>query len=167
MMHVNLYLRGSRMNPPFVPGGQELIINEILACLDGCESVFVPFYNEFLVDRLRANDYEVRTCNQHHTYQVPEADAIYFGTPTIVNNKNLFPDLEEWTYKKERTVVRNLTYLARAFSYKKLICGLGSGDITLSDRLSDINGQLSDVACYKRFKDFEDWVICKEYKHEL
>jgi len=63
----------------------------------------------------------------------------------------------------ERQTVRKVVNLATKGKYRKIVCGLGSGDISLEERMEDL-GEGGRVVCYKDFGDFQDWVIEKEIK---
>jgi hypothetical protein len=89
-------------------------------------------------------------------------DAIYFGTPTIVNNQPLFSDnvSDAWTKETERFFVRDLCKRVEAQRFKLIVSGLGSGDISPGERLEDMGG--GKIVCYKDFGHFQDWVLMRE-----
>jgi len=155
-----LYMKLSGVRPKEA-GGQELILYEILAAIPEGSKVFLPFYsNGLLAKYLVAHNYKVITDETKNTYDLleyPQGCVVYFGTPTIVDNTNLFPDFESWNKSKEREVVRRITEKAIIAEATKIICGLGSGDISVEERMRDIGG--GSLITYKKFNTFEDWVI--------
>lgn len=87
-----------------------------------------------------------------------EIDAVYFGVPTIVNNKALF-FAYGWNVERARDAARRVTACAQSMGAKLIVSGLGSGDIGVYDRLQDMGG--GHVVAYKNFGDFEDWVLAR------
>jgi len=93
-------------------------------------------------------------------------DAIYWGTPTIVDDKPLFPDSLEpgvghsWDKIRERATSTQLAKLAVEQKAKRIITGLGSGDISWKERLMDMGG--GRIVSWKDFGDFEDWVLVRD-----
>lgn len=145
-------------------GGQELILAEIIGALTGCKAVWLPFYSSgSLQEALVAQHFKVVSNRTRHMYRDPwptQCDAIYFGTPTIVDGKALFPDRESWTKDKERKIVRDLCDQAKV-AKARVVCGLGLGDIFIEERVSDIGG--GKVIAYKDFGLFQDWVIRADF----
>lgn len=152
-------------------GGQELISDEIVALCG--KAVWLPYPTTGLQLALQASGRET-------VLDLSSAcDTVYFGTPTIVNDAPLFARgvpvyigfgrrpvwcPKEWTKETERLAVRALRTEADVHGLR-IVCGLGSGDISVDERLADIGG--GNVAAYKAFVDdegdeFEDWVIAKE-----
>lgn len=155
----NYYSKNGRM------GGQELILPEIIAALDGVQKVYLPFLSSgTLAHELDRWGHQVWSQeNTPHAYERPtpilKGGAMYFGTPTIVNGAPLFDEVEEWTKEKERRVVRSLVESARCLGYSRIVCGLGSGDISVEERTSDLGG--GRVVAFKDFGDFQDWVLIR------
>lgn len=151
-----------------VPGGQELILYEILANLFDLNSIYLPFFSSgtlFSYLRKRLMIMHV-ICGHVREPVVPEipkyTDALYFGTPTIVNDRPLFWEgvSNEWTKEKEREFVRTICDRAYSFGYRRIISGLGSGDISPEERLQDMGG--GKIVCYKDFGSFQDWVLRRD-----
>lgn len=152
-------------------GGQELILPEIVSLLGEINFVYLPFPSNGLLGRtvwsLGKQLYVAHDCHQ----QPPKIEigraAIYFGTPTIVNDVPLFP-LEPsaqkavWTKDQERAYVTWLCEAARGCGFARIISGLGSGDISPEERASDMGG--AKVVCMKDFGLFQDWVLVKDLK---
>jgi hypothetical protein len=166
MMLVNQYLGAVGVPPPIIPGGQELIFPEILACLEPGESIYVPFDRSgFLTRKLQEARFEVKSPREviipRYPHVLPRADSIYFGTPTIVNGRPLFDiDSYEWNKTSERGWVRRICRMAEELKYKKIISGLGSGDISPEERIEDMGG--GRIVAYKDFGTFQDWVIMRK-----
>lgn len=140
-------------------GGQELILPEILGLLVAQEIVWLPFPEQCVTLTLRLG---VRWRTSYE-----EASALYFGTPTIVDDKPLFQmphggkgDQIEWNKEAERKVVRSLCYVAESAGLRCIISGLGSGDISVEERLEDMGG--GEVVTMKKFDGFMDWVLCRK-----
>jgi hypothetical protein len=156
MIDNNFYLKIMGIKKPKILGGQELIYAEIIGCLKGCKKIYLPFPNNFLIKKL------IKVEIKPVIKLDKECDSIYFGTPTIVNNKNLFPNKEIWTKQKERTAVQNFCKLAKNYKLKKIVCGLGSGDISINERKYDIYkgcGKKAELVCMKLFNGFIDYVF--------
>jgi len=167
-MDPQLYVEANGMESMWMPtaGDQCLIMADIAACLKGCKIICIPYpcptlsqylkeAGKIVVDRLHAGP-----------------DAIYWGTPTVVNNQAFFPNClrhEEqpfrWTKEYERMVSASYATAATDFGYKVIVTGLGSGDISPAERLQDMGG--GQVVSHKLFKDgetgdlFEDWVLMR------
>lgn len=139
-------------------GGQELILPEILTLLTGHRIVWLPYqHDKFLGDVLRDAGHAV--VGPHCP---PMLDALYFGTPTIVDGKPLFPasvpdDGGKWDKEWERSVVSFMCKKAKLKGARVIVSGLGSGDITVPERCRDIDGGL--VVVTKYFERFTDHVI--------
>ena len=95
-----------------------------------------------------------------------QVSAVYFGTPTIVNNAPLFepprtaPLSGKWDKESTLGTERNVCEAARNRNMR-IVSGLGSGDITVADRLL-VMGSGSEVVAYKHFGGFKDWVMVRE-----
>jgi hypothetical protein len=171
MIDVERYLEAQRLNafPPVV-GGQELIVGEIAGALNGCSRVWFPFpVSRSLL--LAVAGTGVHGLNERHT----RIDAVYFGTPTIVGDKPLFDMTwwedsshpggpfywrpQDWTKKSERESARHIAEQAIKQGAKLIVSGLGTGDISVEQRLEDMGG--GDVIAYKQFNGFEDWVLAR------
>jgi hypothetical protein len=143
-------------------GDQELIMGEVIGAMSDIKHspmVYLPFYSD-LVEVLRILGYMLICGNLKNSvaYEIPDLDVMYFGTPTIVNDKPLFDGWGlSWTKDSERRFVENICHQAEKRKYKKIISGLGSGDISVEERIEDMGG--GKVIAYKDFGDFQDWVI--------
>jgi hypothetical protein len=144
-------------------GGQELILPEIMAALAGVEVIWLPFYGDgVLADAIEEAGILVTSHRNDFDYTIDcEIDAVYFGTPTIVNDTALFPDSVQGTWYKdrERKVVRTICGAAIDAGAKLILSGLGSGDISPEERLADMGG--GKIICMKDFGDFKDWVLAR------
>ena len=49
--------------------------------------------------------------------------------------------------------------MSEKYDLKVMVTGLGSGDISVDERLEDMGG--GTVVSYKHFGLFEDWVLCR------
>lgn len=160
MIDGDLYTDALRLPRDF--GGQEHILGEIIGATHPYRSVWVPFGGDTLIDRLSFLGFEVwgdPTLEGYDAKVIPEAEVVYFGTPTIVGGKALFPSSEDWTKEKEREVVRIIVERCAGRGYYRIISGLGSGDISLEERLNDMGG--GKVVAVKYFDGFTDWVIVR------
>lgn len=146
------------------PGGQELLLGEICGVFGGmgCKRVYLPYPTTELVDRLETIG--VLSGSVGINQSKVAVDGMYFGTPTIVNDKPLFlPEGlgQGWTKQTERETVRFLVSEAEESSTcRVIVSGLGSGDISPEERMSDM-GKGSEIVAYKKFNGFEDWVIVR------
>ena len=137
---------------PKKKGGQELIFGEIAGLIQKDETLWLPYSDQcgYLADHVAWS-----RAPSHCT-------VVYFGTPTIVNDKPLFPDtilFGSWTKEKERDTVRQICAVAIAHNYRAIISGLGSGDISVEERLEDMGG--GEVVAMKKFDGFTDWVLAR------
>jgi len=94
-------------------------------------------------------------------------DALYIGTPTIVDGGILFPETVPalpkgamWTKRLERRLVQSFVEKAIERGAKRIVTGLGEGDISAEERIEDMGG--GGVVCMKRFRGFTDWVLLRE-----
>lgn len=139
-------------------GGQELILADIMACLEGCSSIYIPYNCPALEEACLKRG--IRLCNGDEYWE-----TIYWGTPTIVNDKVLFPEClldpqGNWSKRTEREASQRLTKLAEFNrECKRIITGLGSGDISLDERTEDMGG--GHVVSFKDFGEFQDWIIVR------
>lgn len=147
-------------------GGQELILPEVVSALAGCRQVWLPFYSSgTLTAELERLGYRVQTDPDRDAYaDRPQegCDSLYFGTPTIVGDRSLFPEVKEWTKAMERRVVVQLCMMAEAAGLRRIVSGLGSGDISVAERLADMRG--GRVICFKDFGDFQDYILVRELR---
>lgn len=158
-----------QVKPPLDRGGQQLILAEVLALLYPFKRVWIPFpagCRELLNHLHRSSQWSTILSGFIGT-TAPECDAFYFGTPTIVMDTPLFPETAGAIINKilER---RQVTYLCsddmlHRTGARRIVCGLGSGDISVEERLADV-GEGAKVVVMKEFNDFTDWVIAREIK---
>ena len=144
-------------------GGQELIMAEVVAALYPCLSVEIPFGEACgsLIDELQSRNISafVRAAGEF----TGSMEAVYFGTPTIVDGEPLFQHsgTAGWDVQRERAWVRLcVAQCIASGNVQTIVCGLGSGDITPAQRIEDLGG--GRVVAYKHFGEFEDWVIKRE-----
>lgn len=140
-------------------GGQELILADIMACLEGCTTIYIPFSCPSLEEECCSRGILIVAEMQY-------ADAVYWGTPTIVDDKVLFPDCisdndmaVSWNKENERAYSRGLASSAETSKCKRIITGLGTGDVSIAERLSDMGG--GRIVVWKNFGEFEDWVLLR------
>jgi len=157
----------TQVQPPLERGGQQLILAEVLALLYPFKRVWIPFPAgcRELLNHLHAGPWSTILSGLPEGQRPPKCDAFYFGTPTIVMNTPLFPETADRIINKilER---RQVTYLCsdemlERTGTRRIVCGLGSGDISVEERLSDV-GEGARVVVMKEFNDFTDWVIARE-----
>lgn len=152
-----------------VRGGQRLILHEICALLAGRAPIWIPFYCDgLLVNHLVKLGHKVIFEETHNVSKPPRFfDAVYFGTPTLVDNTPLFPESiiapENWTKAHERDCVRTFVQYAESVGASIIVSGLGSGDISVAERLEDM-GDGATVCCFKCFDGFEDYVLARRLK---
>ena len=156
-----LYLRSLGLGK-MEDGAQELILSEIVGCLNDCKTIWLPYGGLALSNVLNHLGY-ITICRPYlHDDEV--IDALYFGTPTIVNDTLLFPGQFNggWTKEIERTVAKLLCNRAIRHGCHCIVSGLGSGDITTNERMQDIrasSGLIPHVVAVKHFIGFDDTVI--------
>lgn len=160
-MNNALYYKALGYDPDTVSelGGQELILADIVASLHGMRTIHIPLNCPSLEEACFHNDIEIVT-------SVDQYDATYWGTPTIVDDEVLFPDCladpadaSKWNKEVERLWSRTCTAFAIDAGCKRIVTGLGSGDISVEERLQDMGG--GRVVSHKHFGDFEDWVLVR------
>jgi len=146
-------------------GGPELILAEILTCLPPrlFGTIWLPFHvGGILTTALTARGQYVVTGRPKPDQAGGRICAMYFGTPTIVGGKPLFPD--EWreslTKQEERDMVRVLCGIAEQNKAMRIVSGLGTGDIDAAERMHDMGG--GRVVCEKQFDTFTDWVLVRD-----
>lgn len=178
MIDVSQYMRSARVSAAAARrGGQELIAHEIAGCFARCLGVALPYcsaslaMDDALASALSRLGLTVRIGSDARPKggQLPsECDGLYLGTPTIVDDAPLFgpPDAPplsgtHWTKQAERRTVRGYCAAAREAGYRIIVTGLGSGEVTLEERVADM-GDGTVVAAYKHFGHFEDWVLVWE-----
>ncbi len=162
-------------NPPLERNGQQLIMSEVLALLYPFRRIWIPFPEgcAALLNRLyRMKPWVVVRTGSHPGRLPPLCDAVYFGTPTIVNGTPLFPETAGCITSKslERRTVRDLCTdsMVKRTGLQRIVCGLGTGDISVEERLEDV-GPGSKVVVEKNFYDptpgqeehFTDWIIAR------
>jgi hypothetical protein len=141
-------------------GGQELILFEILSILSRFKKIWVPFYSTGTLTKYLEEHNFIVSNSPHHLPAPVGYEALYFGTPTILNDRELFKDAGEgWNKELERKVVQTLVQESYRANYKMIVSGLGSGDISVEERLADMGG--GRVACFKDFGTFQDWILVR------
>ena len=156
MIVPELYLAVSGVRRPQM-GGQELILYEVLALLEPYGTIWLPYPGacKTLSKKLILRDHVVEQ------YVGRKADALYFGTPTIVSGKPLFGVVYGIINKRvERESVQGLVSKAEAVGVRRIVSGLGSGDISVAERLEDMGG--GEVVVEKKFDAFTDWVLVRD-----
>ena len=165
-MDPKLYIEALGLEGRWGPdtGDQCLILADIVACFKDCAVIALPYPCSILADALFAEGAEIT-----HGY-LQGADGAYWGTPTVVNDKALFPkslksgeDASLWTKEHERAVTREWARNAEIFNLKVIVTGLGTGDISPVERMADM-GKGAEVVSYKVFREFSDWVICRRLR---
>lgn len=148
----------------FPQGGQELIMPEIIALFatHAIKSLWLPFS----IGPLKGCAERMRIAVATGRNRVPHSfDALYFGTPTIVDGKALFPDSDphEWNVGKEAAIARDLCSMAnRTKECRLIISGLGSGDVSAEARVDcmKLDGwSRPRMVAWKLFSGFEDSVF--------
>ena len=161
-----LYVESLCLENMWIPdsGDQCLIMPDIAACLKDCEIICLPYPCPALAEHLMDEGKEIRSGEISIG-----ADAVYWGTPTVVNDIALFdkclrPGEEPaiWTKHYERTTSKAWAEAAQAFGLKVIVTGLGTGDISCAERLQDMGG--GHVVSHKMFDEFEDWVLMRRIK---
>jgi hypothetical protein len=155
-------------------GDQSLIMSEIVACLKAhkCSNLWLPFSIGGLASYARSCGITVRDkLRDVELIKQYKVDSLYLGTPTIVANKKLFPDSApgEWTKLRERKVMRGCCASAAEIGAQVIITGLGSGDITVKNRIADMTlpgWSEPRVICMKDFGEFTDWLLFTERKSD-
>lgn len=160
MIDPELYLKAAGLDSTR-NGGQELILAEVLALLAPYHTIWLPFPEGCitLMGRLREAGHKVVS-----DVSDDPIDAMYLGTPTIVDGKPLFPETagRVMTKEAERALVKSLQATATLRGAKRIVTGLGSGDISLGERVEDMGG--GRMVVEKRFDEFIDWVIVRDIK---
>lgn len=168
MINEQEYLKSSGIiNKSGIKGGQELILHEIIGALYGCKRVFLPFafhcgtLNDKLLSlKIRVISDFPCTWLDIVTNKRLKFDSVYFGTPTIVNDRSLFEPDSGWTKKEERKFVKRLCSEVENRGCRRIVSGLGSGDISVDERLEDMGG--GRIVCFKDFGEFQDWVLVRD-----
>lgn len=153
-------------------GGQELLLAEIISIFleNKIKIVWLPF-NPHRMLKAELEKWHIKVLDDEcRTIYFPDCafDAVYFGTPTIVNNKPLFPNglypADKWNKNNERWYARRIRNTAeRTPQCKLIVSGLGSGDISVEERQIDM-GSDAKVVCYKDFDTFQDWIIARRIR---
>jgi len=143
-------------------GGQELILFEILALLYPYQGINLPCDK---VSTLHGYLLEQGKKIVFDYFESTQPQALYMGTPTIVEDRPLFPypDAERWTKEFEREFVRSQISRADEVGYGLVVTGLGSGDISVEERIEDM-GAGTVVVCKKEFQGFTDWVLARRLR---
>jgi hypothetical protein len=150
-------------------GGQELILHEICGAFLGIERIWLPFPTltlQYHLDRLGHD----LLLGYDFLQKATRMDGVYFGTPTIVDDRALFPLPQAernwenemgalWCKQMERDTVRAICKHALKMGARRIVSGLGSGDISVAERLKDMGG--GEIITYKKFDAFEDWILCR------
>lgn len=161
MIDVELYLKALDIEKT-EEGAQELIFAEIIGCLKDCNIIWLPYGGKKLNETLKKLGYT--TIYKSILNKEEKIDALYFGTPTIVSNSILFEGQfnGNWTKAIERKVSRLLCKRAIKHGCKCIVSGLGEGDISINERLSDIEKESklsTKIVSFKQFDNFIDIVI--------
>lgn len=153
--------------------GPDLLIPEIVSAFSDCHRVFLPFgQSSSLTDHLNRSGVEV--VQGHHEQRDPRdgacslleleseasgCDGLYFGTPTIDGGEFVFPGemSHEWDRESEMAYVSELCSAAVVLGVRVIVSGLGSGDVSVADRITSMGG--GRIASFKDFGEFKDWVI--------
>lgn len=151
-------------------GGQALILGEVVASLHPAKTVWVPFRSQcgLLIAKLTELGIEVYADEMSpypaaEMWAVPDTDAVYFGTPTIVDDQPLFESRTgTWTKTSERATVTAIMARCHQAGIRRVVCGLGTGDINIGERLEDIGGNRGSVVCTKKFEGFTDYVLRRD-----
>jgi hypothetical protein len=149
------------------PGGQNLLAPEIAALAAAAGSrLYCPFQPSSGLRRACAK-LGVEIVDEVLSGGAPTADALYLGTPTIVGDAPLFGTptgpypTEGWTKAAERRLVRRYVEACAAEPcYRRIITGLGTGDISVEERQQDMGG--ATLVCLKRFPGFADYVLVRD-----
>ena len=166
MLDPEVFMRMAGIRPVNkIEGEQELILFEILTLMKGFKT-YIPLGSRILSVYMKLNGLggsEGQYPIEGKTVLPSGHDALYFGTPTIVDDRPLWAHDRlrfGWTKHRERIYVREICKLAERASYKRIISGLGSGDISPEERISDMGG--GKIVCFKDFGLFQDWVIVRD-----
>jgi hypothetical protein len=151
--------------------GPDLLIPEIVSAFSDCRRVFLAFgQSSSLTDHLNRSGVEV--VQGHHEQRDPRdgvrglleseasgCDGLYFGTPTIDGGEFVFPGemSHEWDRESEMAYVSELCSAAVVMGVRVIVSGLGSGDVSVADRITAMGG--GGIASFKDFGSFKDWVI--------
>lgn len=154
-------------------GGCELLIPEIVSYLFGnVKKVYLPFKQTQTLPHVleqwgipcKVGNDNVRDpdrCYIHkwQRYIMDGCEAIYFGTPTIVNDRPLFDGevSRDWNKQKERNYVRRLCQMCKESGMKYILSGLGTGDISQQERCDDMGG--ASLLTFKAFDEFDDYLL--------
>lgn len=141
--------------------GPRLLQDEIAASFIGCSKVHLPFASSAcLIDILRRIGIDAPNAAGPDDAPPKGCDGCYFGTPTIIDGCSLFAEDLQWSLVEERSWVQMRSTMLRSLGYRRIVCGLGSGDISVDDRIDDLRDfGRCEVVAYKNFRGFEDWVI--------
>lgn len=149
-------------------GFQDLIAPAIVASLEGCTRVYFPFPTSYHLLDLLAPVGIKYTCANIIVPVVaefpPDCDALYFGTPTLVDGKLIFPEgWGQWSVAKEQRVVERLCLRAGAHGMKRIVSGLGSGDVSPAARMEAMGKGTIQVA-HLTFDGFDDYVFARSLR---
>jgi hypothetical protein len=142
-------------------GGQELLVAEIVGALDGYDRVALPFGHspggDTLLKALVAEGHRV-LLSERPIY----GDGAYFGTPTLLDGRPLFPGWDaSWTKERERQWVLDFVAACRVAGIQRIVAGLGSGDVTPAERLADLGG--GTMIGFKQFRGFADYLFVRDF----
>lgn len=143
---------------------QELILPELLALLRPYNPIWLPYddHCKALREGLTKIGRTISFASPLTGFADGIGTALYLGTPTIINGQQLFRPLDtlSWSKAEERERVRAAVATAVERGVRRIVTGLGSGDITVEERLKDMGG--GRIAAYKHFGFFEDWVLVRD-----
>ncbi len=157
-----------KLPDPGKQGGQELLLIELMSVLvsHGIQQIWLPFDCPSLEKACKDSGIEKFDPGTYVT-EFDHRGAVYFGTPTIVDNKKLFDESAEgrWDKRRERLAAQGICRTAAMMQARLILSGLGSGDISVEERIEDMRvagGEEPKVIMMKDFGEFKDWIIATE-----
>lgn len=159
---------------PSAPCNRPLgLLPEIIGAFTYVCGVWLPFTESwclasYLTSEISYAEYDIA----EGVNSIPTGpQGVYLGTPTIVDGKALFlspsyaggRSIRAWDAETERHVMRTICDAVAHRGYKRIVTGLGSGDISVEERKEDM-GEGAKVVAFKDFGDFQDWVLVREIR---